>query len=135
MPQSIANLRIYSQARQLEDQLFELVKSLPAEQQYPLGDDLRRASAAVCYHISEAHHRYATITKLDELGRARDAAEQVEQLLAAAKPFGATKDMTEGYVGVIKQSWGLIKYLKARQAEQEAQASIRATDELVAART
>lgn len=134
MAESIAQLRIYTQARELEDQVYQLAKSLGPERSYPLADDLRRSSAAVCHYISEAHHHYAYTTKLTELSQARQAAELTQQLLGRAKPYGATDEMIQAYTGIVKQCWGLIRYLKNRQTERNAQAAIRAADELVAAR-
>jgi len=135
MAESIQQLRIYTTARVLEDQVYEFTKSLPTELTYPLGNDLRRSSAAVSHHISEAHRRYSYTLKLESLAAARDAAEVTQKLLEEARVNGANDSLISGYTGVIKQSWGLIKYLKNRRAERMVKAEIKTKDEVVSARS
>lgn len=135
MAESIEKLRMYQLAVQLEDQVVDLVRELPSEQRYPLGNDARRASAAVSHHINQAHQRYSYQMKQQELAEARDQAERARQLLGRLKEHGAGDELMEGYTAIIKQSWSLSKWLKARQAERQVQAAVQATDELVAARS
>ena len=135
MAESIQQLRIYTTARDLEDQVYEFTKSLPAELTYPLGNDLRRTSAAVSHHISETHRRYSYTLKLESLAAARDAAEATQKLLEEAREHGANDSLISGYTGVIKQSWGLIKYLKNRRAERMIKTEMKTKDELVSARS
>jgi four helix bundle protein len=135
MAESIEKLRMYQLAVQLEDQVVDLVRQLPAEQRYPLGNDARRASAAVSHHINQAHQRFAYQLKQQELAEARDQAERARQLLDRLREFGVSDELIEGYVTIIKQSWSLSKWLKTRQAERQTQAAVQATDELVAARS
>ena len=68
---SIEDLRIYKLARELEDQVYELVKAFPPEQFYAMGNDLRRASAGVSHHIMNTHQFFSYTLKLDELAAAR----------------------------------------------------------------
>ena len=135
MAESIEKLRMYQLAVQLEDQVVDLVRGLPAEQRYPLGNDARRAAAAVSHHINQAHQRYSYQLKQQELAEARDQAERTRQLLDRLREMGASDELIEGDVAIIKQSWGLSKWLKSRQAERQVQAAVQATDELVAARS
>ena len=134
MAQSIAKLRIYQNASELEARIFELVQQVPPEHYYPTADDARRASAAVCHHLYQTHQHYSYILKLEELAAARRSAEALQRLLPQLQAYGDTQRLAEGYVGIIKQSWGLTKYLKQRQNERQAQARAQAADELVAAR-
>jgi four helix bundle protein len=137
MAESIQQLRIYTGARQLEDRIYELVKELPEEQQYPLGNDLRRASAAVAHYIDEAHRRYSYRLKLESLAGAREAAELTQKLLTDAAKIGdpeATKRLIDGYIGVIKQAWALMRYLRNQRAERTSRNEARLKDEQVAAR-
>lgn len=62
---SIEHLRIYQLARSLEDKLYEYAKTLPGEQFYPLGNDLRRSSAAAAHYIAETHRRYSYTVKMN----------------------------------------------------------------------
>lgn len=135
MAESIQKLRIYQLALGAEDQVIELVRALPPEQAYPLGNSLRRAAAGACHHISLAHQHYSYTLKLQDLAEAREQAEQVRGLLGQLPASAPVNELLETYLTVIKQSWGLSKYLKQRQAERQSQAKVQAADELVAARS
>lgn len=133
MAESIEQLRIYKDARGLEDQVYELVKSFPIDQFYGLGNDLRRSSAAVSHHIMEAHRLFSYRLKLDALAAARREAEITQRHLEAAKELGAHEELTTAYTAVIKQSWGLTKWLKAKLAERREKAEVAAKEEMAAA--
>ena len=133
MAETIEQLRIYKTARGLEDQVYELVKTFPAEQFYGLGNDLRRSSAAVSHHIMETHRLYSYRLKLDALANARRESETTQKHLESALALGATQTMIEDYVGVIKQSWGLSKWLKGKLAEKQEQAEVSAKEEMATA--
>ncbi len=124
MAESIEQLRIYQVARRLEDEIYELVKTFPADQFYGLGNDLRRSSAAVSHHIMGCHRLYSYRLKLDELAAMRREAEATQGHLERARELGVTDELVEGYTSMIKQSWGLTKWLQAklneRRQEQEA---------------
>lgn len=138
MAESIEQLRIYKSARAAEDQVYELVKQFPADQFYGLGNDLRRSSAAVSHHIMGAHRLYSYRLKLDELAAMRREAEVTQKHLESARDFGAGDDHISQYTVIIKQSWGLTKWLKAKlaeKAEKAEKASITAADEAVEARS
>jgi four helix bundle protein len=134
---SIEGLKIYQTSRQLEDAVYELVKALPEEEFYKLGNDLRRSSAAISHYISEAHQRYSYGVKIESLHLARTEADNLNLLLQAhaQRGYGDTKQLIEECTVVIKQAWGLIRYFKQKQDERQANASIKATDELVASRS
>ncbi len=133
MSESIEQLRIYRTARGLEDQVYELVKNLPAEQFYGLGNDLRRSSAAVSHHIMETHRLFSYRLKLDSLAAARREAEVTQKHLETARAFGATTELLNEYTGVIKQSWGLSKWLKTKLAERQEKTEITAKEEMASA--
>ena len=133
MAESIQQLRIYVTARELEDRVYELVKDLPEELRYPLGNNLRRSSSAVSHYISEAHRHYSYSLKLEALHEARVAAERTQLLLADAPGIEAAA-IGSDYIGVVKQAWGLIKYIKKRRNERLTRNMVSAVDEQVAAR-
>ncbi len=130
MKESIEQLRIYKSARGLEDQVYELVKSFPAEHFYGLGNDLRRSSAAVAHHVMEAHRLFSYRLKLDALAAARREAETTKRHLEDAKPLGATEELFSQYTSVIKQSWGLSKWLKGKLQERQEKAEVSAKEEM-----
>lgn len=135
MAESIEQLRIYTAARAAEDQIYELVKQFPADQFYGLGNDLRRSSAAVSHHIMSAHRLYSYRLKLDELAAMRREAEVTQKHLESARTFGASDDHISQYTVIIKQSWGLTKWLKAKLTEKTEKAEVAAKDELAEAAT
>jgi len=131
MAESIEQLRIYKSARSAEDQVYELVKKLPADQFYGLGNDLRRSSAAVSHHIMSAHRLYSYRLKLDELAAMRREAEATQGHLEAVHDFAEhTDDLISEYTSVIKQSWGLTKWLKAKLEEKQEKAEVAAKEEM-----
>ncbi|HEX3082337.1 MAG TPA: four helix bundle protein [Candidatus Saccharimonadia bacterium] len=133
MAESIEQLRIYKAARAAEDQVYELVKQFPADQFYGLGNDLRRSSAAVSHHIMSAHRLFSYRLKLDELAAMRREAEVTQKHLESAIDFGATPELNDEYTTIIKQSWGLSKWLKNKLTEKQEKAEVAAKEELVAA--
>ncbi|MDB5179018.1 MAG: hypothetical protein JWN01_961 [Patescibacteria group bacterium] len=135
MAESIEQLRIYKSARGLEDQVYELVKQFPADQFYGLGNDLRRSSAAVSHHIAGAHRLFSYRLKLDELAAMRREAEATRKYLEDAREFGASDELLKEYTGIIKQSWGLTKWLRGKLEEKREKAEVSAKEELVAARS
>lgn len=135
MAESIEQLRIYKSSRAAEDQVYELVKQFPADQFYGLGNDLRRSSAAVSHHIMGAHRLFSYRLKLDELAAMRREAELTQKYLEESRALGATDELIAEYTGVIKQSWGLSKWLKAKLIQKREKAEVAAKEELVAALT
>jgi len=134
---SIESLRVYQASRKLEDAVYELVKELPEAEFYGLGNDLRRSSAAISHYITECHRRYSYSIKLETLHLTRREADTLQQLLAehTARGYGDTKKLQEACTAIVKQTWGLIKYMKGRQAEHQLQVRANASDQLVAARS
>lgn len=133
MSESVEQLRIYKNARVLEDQIYELVKQFPAEQFYGKGNDLRRSSAAVSHYIMEAHRFFSYRLKLDALANMRREAEAAQKYLDAAKELGATPELSDEYTNIIKQSWGLTKWLKAKLIERNEKAEVAAKEQMAAA--
>ncbi len=133
MAESIEQLRIYKSARGLEDQVYELVKQFPADHFYGLGNDLRRSSAAVSHHIMGAHRLFSYRLKLDELAAMRREVEVTQKNLEDAKSLGASDELIAEYTGIIKQSWGLTKWLKAKLAERTEKAEVAAKEDMAAA--
>lgn len=134
---SVSNLRIYQLASRLEDEVYELAKKLPEDKQFPLGNNLRRGSAAVCHYINESHDRFSYQLKMNDLHAARVDAERMVKWLQdfSAAGFGETQQLVEDYTSVIKQAWGLTRWIKARQAEKAAEFAAAAKDELASTRS
>lgn len=134
---SVEQLKVYVLAHELEEKTLTLVKSMPRENFYPLGNSLWRAATATAHYIAEAHERYSYTIKIQALQYGRLAAEDaVKQLEEFEQQFGSeTKAMSEEFTTVIKQCWGLIKYLQGKQREKAEMHAARSADQLVEART
>lgn len=133
---SVEQLKVYVLAHELEGKVFDLVRMMPAENFYPLGNSLWRAATATAHYIAEAHERFSYTIKIQSLQYGRIAAEEtIGQLEEFEKQFGAdTKALSEDFTAVIKQCWGLIKYLQGKQREKADAHAAKAADELVEAR-
>ncbi len=133
---SIEQLNVYVLAHELEGKVFDLIRMMPAENFYPLGNSLWRAATATAHYVAEAHERFSYSIKIQSLQYARISAEEtVKQLEEFEKQFGtATQPLVEDFTAVIKQCWGLIKYLQGKQREKAEKDTARSVDELVEAR-
>ncbi len=131
MSTSIEQLNIYVSARRLEDCVVTLSQGLPKAEVYPLGDDMRRSATAVAHYVYQAHHYYSYAMKIEALHQARTEAEKTQVCLETFETggFGKTKQLREDYTTVIKQSWGLIKYFRNRQAEKAAKGEVQAKEQ------
>lgn len=130
MSESIEQLRVYKTARDAEDRIYEFVKNLPAEHFYGLGNDLRRSSAAVAHYLMESHRLFSYRLKLDSLAAARREAEAAQKHLETAKEMGADQCLVEDYTAIIKQTWGLTKWVKNKLEEKRERAEVSAKEEM-----
>jgi four helix bundle protein len=133
MSESIEQLRVYKTARGAEDKIYELVKTFPAEQFYGLGNDLRRSSAAVSHYLMETHRLFSYRLKLDSLAGARREAEAAQKQLEAARELGADDALISDYTAIIKQTWGLTKWIKTKMDEKQEKAEVAAKEAMAQA--
>lgn len=56
--QSFTDLEVWKKARELKNDIFQLVKSFPPEEKYRLSDQLIRCSRSINANISEGHGRF-----------------------------------------------------------------------------
>ena len=52
------DLEVYKAAREFRKKIYRLIKGLPPEEKYNLGDQMRRASLSLTNNIGEGHGRY-----------------------------------------------------------------------------
>jgi four helix bundle protein len=68
--ESFEDLEVYKLALELQQEIFELTKSFPAEERYSLTDQIRRSSRSIGANISEAwgKRRYSAhfVSKLSD---------------------------------------------------------------------
>ena len=55
---SFEDLEVYKAAREFRKKIYRLIKGLPPEEKYNLGDQMRRASLSLTNNIAEGHGRY-----------------------------------------------------------------------------
>ena len=134
---SVEQLKVYVLAHELEEKVAKLLAQMPEENFYPLGNMVWRATTAAAHYINEAHERYSYTIKIQSLQYARIAAEEtITQLAEFEKQFGSkTAELQKEFTAVIKQCWGLIKYLQGKQREKAETQAAKSADELVEART
>ncbi|MFJ6901774.1 four helix bundle protein [Streptomyces hokutonensis] len=118
MPVSIQQLRIYREARELEDQVYELVKKFPVDEFYDLGNVLRRESAAVSHHIMEAHRLISYRYKIDALDNARREAISIKHSIGVAEELGVDQKLIESYEGIAQQCLSLSEWLQGKLEER-----------------
>jgi len=133
MSETIEQLRVYKTARSVEDLVYDLVKTFPAEQFYGLGNDLRRSSAAVSHYLMETHRLFSYRLKLDALAAARREAEAAQKQLEAARDLGADETLISEYTSIIKQTWGLTKWVKTKLDERQEKAEVAAKEQMAEA--
>jgi four helix bundle protein len=134
---SIADLRIYQVALELEEATYSLAKKLNSPTEFNLANSLRRSSAGVAHYIHDSYNCFSYELKIDAL---RDAIRQAETAIKQLETYdnqkqGKTAKLREDYQSLVLQTWGLIKYLRKRQEEKQARSAAAATDQLVASRT
>ena len=56
--QSFTELDVWKKARELKNDIFQLVKKFPLEEKYRLSDQLVRCSRSINANISEGHGRF-----------------------------------------------------------------------------
>jgi len=55
---SFEDLEVYKAAREFRKKIYKLIKGLPPEEKYNLGNQMRRASLSLTNNIGEGHGRY-----------------------------------------------------------------------------
>ena len=116
MTSSIGQLKVYRAALDLERRVADQLRLLSEEQYFDWGDDLQRAVSGVCHYIKEAHQEYSYRLKIESLMNAKRCGDETAQLLSRLSPAQRRHALPE-LTSVTKQLWGLIKYLRLKQAE------------------
>jgi four helix bundle protein len=119
---SFEDLEVYKAARAFRKKVYQLIKELPPEGKYNLGDQMRRASLSLTNNIGEGHGRYhfqeniqfcrisrgSLMELIDDLNTCIDEKYFEQNYLNQLKDEGyRINKMLNGYIG----------YLKKRKAE------------------
>ena len=88
MPSTLEDLRVWQLAMDLIPTVYALAKTLPPEERYALGDQLRRAVISVAANIAEGQARYQPKEFIQFLSIAKGSLAETETLLLAAVRLG-----------------------------------------------
>ena len=115
--QGYRELVVWQRAVDLVPAIYSLVKRLPPEERYALGDQLRRAVASIAANVAEGQARQHKKEFLQHLWIAHGSLAETETLLAVGQRLGywSERDMlsaTEAISEVRRPLQGLINRLK-----------------------
>jgi len=119
---SFEELEVYKAAREFRKKIYKLIKELPPEEKYNLGDQMRRAALSLTNNLGEGHGRYHYQENIQFCRISRGSLmELIDDLNVCIDegyfPLDFIEELkTEGYT-VNKMLNGYIAYLKKRKAE------------------
>jgi four helix bundle protein len=121
---SYRDLIVWQRAVTLVTTVYAVVRSLPPEERFVLGSQIRRAVVSVPANVAEGQARQHTKEYLQCLYIARGSLAEVETLLIVAERLGHLDPQTltrlqEEVVSVRKPLHGLISGLRFRQARRK----------------
>ena len=114
---SFRDLKVWQQAMDLVSKAYELVKTLPREETYALGDQIRRSAVSIPANIAEGHARQHTKEFLQHLSIARGSLAELETLLLICERIGYTnrqelESFQEMVADVRMPLYGLVRSLQ-----------------------
>lgn len=115
MASGLENLKIYTLAKKLELELFELTKRFPADERFRSIDQLSRSSSSVTNNIAEAYNKQSVKEKVRIINDiAKCEAEETRRNLEICieKKFHRNQEIIEGYVELIKMISGYVNFLR-----------------------
>jgi len=118
---SFTELEAWRKSRTLRNEIFELVKTFPAEEKYRLTDQIIRSSRSIGNNIAEGHGRYHYIDSSKFLVNARGSAtETIDHLIIALDIQLITQETFDKYKlqceECMKLINGYINYLRQQNA-------------------
>ena len=120
---TFSDLEVWKKARLLRNNIFELVKSFPAEERYRLCDQIIRSSRSIGNNIAEGYGRYHYADESKFLLNARGSAtETIDNLIIALDSKYISDEVFEKFKSdcdeCAKMINGYIGYLRS-QAKQK----------------
>jgi four helix bundle protein len=85
---SFRDLRVWQTAMEIVPAVYRLVRPLPQEERFALGDQIRRAAVSIPSNIAEGHARRYTKEYLQHLSIARGSLAELHTLLLLAEKLG-----------------------------------------------
>lgn len=123
--QSFEELTVWKKARDLKNEIFQLVKSFPADEKYRLSDQLIRSSRSINSQIAEGHGKRTNKDKIKYCTQARGSlSETLNHLIDALDCSYINSDQLQYYRTKINEVEkilnGYIRYLKNNSNENDA---------------
>ena len=117
MSLSYQDLTVWQKAMDLVEETYKLVKLLPKEEKYALGDQMRRAAVSIPSNIAEGKTRTSVKEYLQFLSIARGSTSELNtQLLICNRLNLLSKEETEKAINLCEEVgrmlYGLISSLK-----------------------
>jgi four helix bundle protein len=119
---SFEDLEVYKAARAFRKKVYQLIKELPPEGKYNLGDQMRRAALSLTNNLGEGHGRYHYQENMEFCRISRGSLmELIDDLNVCIDegyfPLDFIEELKTGGYTVNKLLNGYIAYLKKRKAE------------------
>jgi len=113
------DLEVWKKSRQLRIEIYELLKTFPAEEKFRLVDQLKRASRSVTTNIAEGHGRFHYLDNLKFCRNARGSLNEVMDHLICSNDemIITTEQLThlrELYLDCFKLLNGYIAFLNRK---------------------
>lgn len=117
---SFEDLKIYQQAVELRQVVFELTRSFPDEEKYRLADQIIRSTRKCPANIAEGHGRYHYQENIQFCRIARGSLTETLDHISCALEckyinHDKHKNLREKTITLIKMINGYIKYLQAQK--------------------
>jgi len=122
--QSFEELEVYKAAREFRKKIYQIIKALPPQEKYNLGDQMRRAAVSLTNNVAEGHGRYFYQENIQFCRISRGSLmELIDDLNTCIdeKYLGGEylKELKEEGYRINKMLNGYIAYLKKRKAHGE----------------
>lgn len=119
------DLEVYQASRRFRKQIYAIIKSLPGEEKYALGQQMRRAAISLTNNIAEGYGRYNWQESMQFFRHARASLMEVVDDLSICQDEGYASPELLGKLhdeakSVQRLLNGYLKYLRRKQQEQQA---------------
>ena len=117
------DLDVWRKCRDIRKKVWELCKTLPAEEKFRLADQMIRSSRSATSNIAEGYGRFHYQENIQFCRQSRGSLyELIDHMLVAEECEYCGEQQTENLIGEIKIAIrtlnGYIKYLKSRKANE-----------------
>lgn len=117
-------LQVYKLAREFRNTLYELTRSLPADEKFNLISQIRRAALSITNNIAEGHGTYTFRHNVAYLHRARGSVYEIRDDLNVCLDLGYVQadrigKMKETAIRLTMLIDGYVRYLRSRQPFQD----------------